>query len=125
EKGLPLLGHAWLYRWEEHNFAFHRQLLEHWPGGLPEALQFASHLTARVLGRRMWEAVALMLGIYRWRARTTFQDACTEALGAVLIDALDSDLGETAAQILVLFHEGGGDPELVRQWKLDVAARLP
>jgi hypothetical protein len=125
EKGLPLLGHAWLYRWEEHNFAFHRQLLEHWPGGLSEALQFASRLTARVLGRRVWEAVALLLGIWRWRDRPAFQSACTAALGAVLIDALDSGLGEVAAQVLVLFHEGGGDPELVRQWKLDVTARLP
>jgi hypothetical protein len=125
EKLLPLLGHAWLYRWEEHNFAFHERLLAHWPAGLPDALQFAAGLRARVLARRVWEAVALLLGIWRWRDRPAFQNACTEPLGIVLIDALDSDLGTMAAQMLVLFHEGGADPELVQEWKVVVSGRLP
>jgi hypothetical protein len=125
EMRLPLLGHAWLYRWEEHNFAFYRELCAHWPAGLPDALPFLGRLPARVLARRTWEAVALLLGMWRWRDKPAFQSACTEATGAALLDALDSDLGGVAAQILVLFHEGGGDPELVARWRVEVAARLP
>jgi hypothetical protein len=125
EQRLPLLGHAWLYRWEEHNFAFYAQLLGHWKDGLPAALAFARGLAARPLARRLWEAVTLLLGIWRWRDKPAFRAVCTELLGAVLIEALTSLVGELAASILVLLHEGSAAPGLLADWKARVALRLP
>ncbi|MCI0464965.1 MAG: hypothetical protein L0Z62_49215 [Gemmataceae bacterium] len=125
EKQLGPLGHAWLFKWEEHNFAYHNQLTALWPDGLHAALAFTRSLAARVLARRTWEASGLMLSIWRWRNKEAFQNACTDELGNVLIDALDSDVGDVAARALVQFHEAGVEPERVARWKLAVVEKLP
>jgi hypothetical protein len=125
ENNLPLLGHAWLYRWEDHAFAFFARLTGHWPDGLPQALRFARSLSAPVLGRRMWEAVILLLAVWRWRDKPRFKEACDEPLGEVLVDALGSALADVAARTLVLLHEAAAAPELLHRLQPRVAALLP
>jgi hypothetical protein len=125
EDHLPLLGHAWLYKWDDHAFAYFAQLTSHWPDGLPQALGFAQILSAPVLRRKMWEAVALLIALWRWRDKPRFHAVCTAALGDVLIHALESPVADVAARILVLLHEAAGAPELVQRWQTRVVAVLP
>jgi hypothetical protein len=124
KKHLPLLGNAWLYRWDEHCLAFGEQLTA-WPGGMVDGLRFGLTLGSPVLCRQMWEALNFLLGIWRWRDRPRLETSCTEELGALLIEQLPEAQGDLAAAILVRMHEAAVHPERTEAWRALVRPLLP
>lgn len=121
---LPLLGHAWLFRWDEHCFAF-GALLREWPGGLVEAMRFLNTLASEMARQRIWEALALLLSIWRFRERQRLVEVANEALGALLVEQLTFAEGEAAARVLVTLHESNAVAALMESLKPRVAALLP
>jgi hypothetical protein len=99
-RGVGPFGHAWLHRWEAHAFA-----LLAWFDESPAKL--AGWLVASVgfrgaLGRRVWwQAAASVVVLRGYREPAGLTQFATEALVDVLVDALDTELGEFAARMLV------------------------
>src|SRR5262249_48327259 len=122
---LPLLGHAWLYRWDQHATAFAAQLSSAWPDGLAAALRGIRGLTAPVLRQRLWEAVARMLAIWRWHAPDRLTAARDEALGQVLVDALPTAQGEIAAGLLMQWRTAAPDSAVLQALRAQIMARMP
>ncbi|MGF1466824.1 MAG: hypothetical protein ACFCGT_11890 [Sandaracinaceae bacterium] len=104
---LPLLGNAWLHRWERHAQRAMAALADH-PDGLGAALDAASRLRSREARIQVFRAAARALSIWRWRDR-----ARIEALGdlgpvvEVLVSVLDTELGVPAAQALKAIEASG------------------
>jgi hypothetical protein len=121
---LPMQGHAWLYRWDPHCFAFADQL-DAWPGGFVAGLRATAALASPLLRQRFAEALALLLGIWRWRDRPRFAAICTGELAAWLVERLPTDCGEPAARSLMVLHDSGTVPHLLAPLKAEVTRRLP
>jgi hypothetical protein len=124
EARLPLLGHAWLYRWDEHAAA----LARHLDAGAAGLLRWAAALPSVLLRRRLFEAVARVLELWRWHDRPRLLAAWTEDLADVLLAALSAEQGEVAARILLHWrdHAPGTPAEaLLAPLRQRLVARLP
>jgi hypothetical protein len=124
ERDLPLLGHAWLYRWEEHCYAFGQRLGE-LPAGLPDLLATVSALADAAVAGRVWDAAARLVALWRWHDKPQFAQVCCETVTAFLVEELTQPYGEQAARMLVTFHESGAAPALLELVRKSVLARLP
>lgn len=108
---LPLLGHAWLHRWEKHAFAL-VAALETSFSSLAAGLTRADSLPSAVLREQVWEAAASVLAMWRWRKKTAeMERVATDALFDRLVGALAGDVGEAAARALMAVVESGAAPE--------------
>jgi HEAT repeats len=79
EKRLPILGHAWLFRWGQHLPWLAELLREQWPNDLAGVLRFGNALAAPLLRDRFWEAVARLLELERFRKELGWQSAWEHA----------------------------------------------
>jgi hypothetical protein len=121
---LPLLGHAWLYRWDEHARAFAARCTE-LGGDLASALRILNTLTVPVLRLRCWLALGRLLDIWHWRDRPRLEEAQTEALARLLADTLPTAEGDLAAAILVRWRERDPASEVLDRLAPSVRALLP
>jgi hypothetical protein len=121
---LPLAGHAWLHRWEEHCYAFAGHLGE-LPAGLVSVLEMARGLPAPALWRRFWEAAARLVALWRWHNKPRFAEVCCPAVTSFLVAELSGPDGRLAAQMLVTFHESGTASAHMDEVRRQVLARLP
>jgi Mg-chelatase subunit ChlD len=113
ELRLPLVGHLWLHRWDEHALAFGTRIESEW-GGLAGALAAADDFRSAVLRRRLWETAARLVALWRWRDRERFASLWTARFGDVLVRHLTSDASATAAELLILWHRtNAADPVLL------------
>lgn len=125
EANLPMLGHAWLYRWERHALALMNALLEG-PTELAEGLRRAAGLTSPILRDQVWEAAASVLAIWRWRrGEASITAVCSDDLLELLSSALRSDLGEPAAKALVAIVESNAATPRAEALKPRVIEALP
>lgn len=124
ERRLPLHGHAWFYRWQEHA----RAVAQKWQV-LPEAiltlLGFAEAWQAPLLRERLWLTAASLLAEWRWHDRPRLAQASTESLASFLIDSLTTDVGPCAAAMLVTLQQSGPAAAPLSGWKERVLALLP
>src|SRR5262249_24932531 len=102
---LPLLGHAWLYRWDDHAAAFEARLHRDWPADLPAALRWSLGLRSVLLRERFWDAAARLLELWRWREPARFRAAWTQPFVDVLLAALPTSAGPTAALLILAGRE--------------------
>ncbi len=124
EPDLPLFGHALLHRWERHAFAAFDALIG-LAGGLAEGLATAARLHLGYLAIEVWDAAASVVAMWRWRDRSRLASFATEALGEVLVGALDGPLGEPAARMLVSVHEAGVGGDVLGAVRSIVSGLLP
>ena len=121
---LPLVGHAFLHRFERHAFALVDEMLKR-RGGIPGQLAGALMLRSQVLCDEIWRGVARVFGMWRWRDRERLEEVATEALIELLVSHLDTSVGEAAARALVAIHQARVVPELVAAQRARVSALLP
>jgi hypothetical protein len=124
ERRLPLAGHAWLFRWEEHGDAF-AQLVGDLPGNLLATLRFADVLPVLELRRRLWDAAAHLVSRWRWHDGERFGRVCCQVFADFLVDELAGAQGEPAARMLAVFYESRVSPVLMARLREQVLARLP
>jgi Mg-chelatase subunit ChlD len=124
EAKLPLLGHAWTYRWERHAFAFAEAMVEAF-GTFAEGLRRARALTSGALREQVFEAAASVMSMWRWRRRESVAEACADGLDEVLVSALPTEVGEPAAAMLVAIVAAGVAPAHMEMLKPSVARMLP
>jgi hypothetical protein len=124
ETDLPLLGHAWLYRWDQHALAF-ASLCATLGEDLADGMRFLDTLSVPVLRRRCWEALALVLDIWHWRDRPRLDEAWTDGLSRLLVDMLPTPEGDVAAGILVRRQQRAPGSEQVWALVPAVLGRLP
>jgi hypothetical protein len=101
---LPLLGNCWLHLWDPHCFAAGEVLLG-WKDELAGALRWAHGLASVVLRRQVFETVARLLELWRYRDKKKLATLDLERLCRVLVDALPGDMGLPAAKALVSVYE--------------------
>jgi hypothetical protein len=123
EEDLPPLAHAWLHRWERHAFALVTCL--EGQDGLAVGLQRATELATPLLAVQVWDAVASVLAMWRWRDRARFTDSATEPLVDALVEGLGSACGEPAARMLLLLCDSGIGAELLEPRRARVRQMLP
>jgi hypothetical protein len=133
EMRLPLLGHAWLYRWDAHAAAFAAAINGEKAEGVPTGgiglaalLRWARWLPA-VLKERVWEAGLRVLEIWRWQEPARWAAAWDRALGEALADALPTTRGIAAAHLIMASRENGG-PEVqavLADLRPQLVARMP
>ncbi len=102
---LPFLGHAWLYRWDQHLSHLSRQFA---PGGSAPAgqgmaafLRWATGLSAPALADRLWLVGARLLDHWRWHDAPRHAATLDARLGAALVEALPGRHGDTALTLLL------------------------
>ncbi|MFO7564173.1 MAG: hypothetical protein R6X02_16120 [Enhygromyxa sp.] len=111
---LPPLGDAWLHNFEQHAFSFGEWLRGH-PGGLTEAFERCAALPAPILRIRCFEAAANVLALWRYREPERLAQLELDGVPSKLVEQLDTELGPSAAKLLVsLFMSGQCAPELER-----------
>jgi hypothetical protein len=123
-EGIPPLGQALLYRWEEHGLAWAEWVMAR-PGGptrlLGEAMDYHWPRATWIV----WRAAASMALIWRAREPARLDDLATDAFIDLCVDQLDSDVGPFAARVLVQFHLGGSSPSRLRARRERVLERGP
>jgi hypothetical protein len=99
---LPLLGAAWLWRWERQSFRL-AELAEARPGGLRGLLDWALSLPLAPLRVALWSAVARCLALFGARDKNRFWELCGDgrAFADAAIEQLDTELGLPAAEVLL------------------------
>ena len=119
---LGALANAWLHRWEQHNFA----AMEQFTAGrdLVSALSHLATLASLTLRNFAWEAVASAIAIWRYRDLARLGREVTPELLMVLVDHLDTDIGDPAASMLACIAESRVRPELVASVRPQILAKL-
>ncbi|HYT91621.1 MAG TPA: hypothetical protein VEL76_23110, partial [Gemmataceae bacterium] len=123
EEQLPLLGHAWLYRWEGHAQGLLRRLKE-WPAGTAAALRLSLSWPVQLLAQRVWDGLEFLIGLWRWRDGYQLRSLCTDEFGQVLVDAVATPFGPTVAAILMRLREHGTVSDFVEGMRDAVRGRL-
>lgn len=114
------LGHAWMHCWEQHAFAFGEWLRSFGSGGgsakanpadsarFRAALERCASLPSPILRRRAWMAASRVVSLWatrdRGRGESKLEAVDDPELPAFLVAQLDTDLGPSAAQLLVSLH---------------------
>lgn len=104
EPRLPLLGHAWLYRWEPNLTAFEAELGRTWENRLEEALRFVDALPAAALRTRLWMALERVLEVWQYRNDPRLSETRTPEFAQYLVQALNGLSGPFAARWLAQWH---------------------
>jgi hypothetical protein len=121
---LPPLAHAFIHRWERHAFALVEGFLAD-GDGLGAQLSRAAALSQPILRVSVWEAVASAFSMWRWRDREKLRALAAEPLGAQLVSALDTDLGEAAARMLAAVADARVNPPLIESLRPAIEEKLP
>lgn len=122
---LPLLGAAWLWRWERQAERL-ATLLRQAPGGSVGALEAALSLPSALLRAELWRGVAAAWAVWAARKRDwliAMDEAEGDALVALCVRELASDCGAGAAEILNALHRVGSPA--VQRAVSAIAQRLP
>jgi len=102
---LPLLGAAWLWRWERQALRV-GELAVASEGGIPRLLEWGKGLAFAALRESVWSACARCLAIWGARNKNQFWQAVAD--GKVLVraalDELDTELGDAAAELLLVLY---------------------
>ncbi|HZO17201.1 MAG TPA: hypothetical protein VFB62_28180 [Polyangiaceae bacterium] len=101
-EALPLLGAAWLWRWERQAQRVATLLIE---AGLGASL--GRELASPTLRECVWRAAARALSIWVYRDRARVEALDDPALMDLLLEELDGDLGEPAAEIYLALYRVG------------------
>ena len=120
---LGILVHAWLHRWECHLMEF-AALAAPEPGQLHNTIALADSLATPVLSDQIWQAIAALFRVWRWRDRSRLAKEWTQPLRNKLFEALPGDWGPKAADILIRFRDGGC-AEQVEDERERITAILP
>ena len=102
EVQLTVLGHSWLYHWQDHTRAL-ADFFDHTPAGLIRLLKFTLAWKSQVLQEKVWAAVANLLSMWRWHEVDKFKLFATDEMAKFLIPALPGPTGVSAAGILTSF----------------------
>ncbi len=121
---LPLLGNAWLNRWEKHAFAFIDEATAA-PRSLCALLESARGFASPVVIREIVNASQRALLLWRYRDHARFAAEWTHETAAAFVELLDSPGGADAAGMLVRAHTSGLAPALMEGLKPAVAEKLP
>ncbi|HEU5076568.1 MAG TPA: hypothetical protein VFU02_20395, partial [Polyangiaceae bacterium] len=102
---LPLLGAAWLWRWERQALRVGDLALAG-AGGFSRLLAWSQGLGFAALRESVWFAVARCLAVWGARHKNQFWQAVGDGqeLVEAALDELDSELGEAAAELLLALH---------------------
>jgi hypothetical protein len=121
---LPLLGRAWLYRWERHGFAFIDQV-ERRSGGFGGILKWALNLSSPLLMRRVWEAAAHCWEVLLARQHTRALNLWRGNSELLCAAEVDGEVGFPAARILRSLHRYKYWTHELRNVLPQLEARLP
>ncbi len=125
-EGLPPIGRAFLWRWEQQGLA----VLE-WMDGqgtLLDALRLADALPGRVARPVLWQAIAAGLQLRRYRAPEALVPilpADPVPLVGHLVEELDSEVGAAAARILAVLWRAELCVEAIAAARDEMLARGP
>ena len=103
KKLLPPLGHAWLFRWERHAFAFGDVLVGHAPG-VVDALRAFESMPSPLLRVSVFDAAGECFAMWAVRERRKLRRDVEPPLVDHLVDLLDTEMGEGAARMLAAMH---------------------
>ncbi len=121
---LPMIGHAWLYRWECHAFAF-AELAERHSDGWEGQMRYAMNASGPFLMERIWQAVARVVALLRYRDKPRLIAQWTKCFAELAVESLGTPWGLPAATALIHALRAGMDPEGFELLKPAVVARLP
>lgn len=120
------VGHAWLWRWEKHLFAF-GELVATDVETLGDMLRLSHELVSVVLRDQIWRATCELLRVLRARENSRYLGLMKPELLEISISGLQTDVGEHAARIIMMFHANsmlsgllGPHREFVDQISLDL-----
>lgn len=128
------LGHAWLHLWEQHLLAFEASLAEGvWaasPDGtaeraIPDSLRAVLSMKSRVLVEQVYRATARLLEIWRHRGQSRIAHAAKVELRGALLEGLDSDQAELAAEMFVSVFKSHAAPQWCADSRGLVMERMP
>jgi hypothetical protein len=97
---LPPLGDAWLHNFEQHAFGF-GDWLRSQAGGWIGALNRCAGFSAPILRVRCFEAASYAFALWRYREPARLTVHPLEGLPTRLVEQLDTELGPSAAKLLV------------------------
>ncbi len=102
---LPLLGAAWLWRWERQAMRVGELALAG-DGGMSRLLEWSKGIGFAPLRESVWFAVARCLAVWGARSKNQFWQAVGDGkpLVRAALDELDSELGEAAAELLLALY---------------------
>lgn len=123
-RSLPVLGHAWLWRFEAHALALVGSLLDA-GHDLRDSLDAATAIPSSEQRRNLWRGVGRALSIFRYRDRERLLAAATPELADLAVARLDTDVGVGAAHILVALHGARFEPEHLDALRARVLVLLP
>lgn len=121
---LPMIGHAWLYRWEAHAFAFAELASRHsdeWEG----QLRYATNAASPFLLRRIWSAMARVVGLLRYRDKPRLEESWTRAFAELAAKNLGTPWGPPIAKLLIQAWQAELDPEHFESLRMLVISHLP
>jgi hypothetical protein len=121
--GLPLHGNAWLWRFDRHALAAAPVLIAE--PGIAEQLTRSHELITAPLRHNLWALAANLVAIWRWRDKATLTAVVNEALCDACVHALTTDVGPSAADILITLVDAGTFTRLVEVTRPRVMERLP
>jgi len=87
---LPLLGNAWLHRWDDHQDEFERQV-EALDDGIARAARIGLALASPVLTVQLFQALLRLVQRFRWRHRGKLGRVFNKAAGLLLARSLYAD----------------------------------
>ncbi len=121
---LPMIGHAWLYRWEAHAFAFLDLAAKHpdaWEGQMRYVINTAGpNLTVKV-----WEAIGRVIAFLRFRDLPGLTELWTTEFAELAVKNLGTPNGLPAAKLLMHGLQARLMPAHFEYLRSQVIARLP
>ncbi|MBL4687598.1 MAG: hypothetical protein JKY37_23585 [Nannocystaceae bacterium] len=125
-QGLPSaswLAQAWMHAFEKHAFSMLKRI-DAYPGGLVGTLAMIDALPGAIARRQMWRAIASVITLRRYRDRVRLISTLTPKFDDLLVhilSQLDTDVGVSAAKLLVTLHLGGLNVSGARKRVLELA----
>lgn len=121
---LSLLGHAWLWRWEKHAFAFGDRAAQD-EESLCQVLLDSFQLRTPLLRTQFWEVAHRLCAVWRSRNRARFRQVAGEELLKLAVESLTTDVDEQAAAIVMIYHRDHERRSLLTRHRQQVTERLP
>lgn len=118
------LAQAWMFSFERHGFGLLARVDAH-DGGLLGVLEMIDALPGALARQQLWCALASAITLRRYRERAklvTMMSPQLEAIAGHVVKQLDTDVGSSAAKILVSLHLGGLN---IAGWRKPVLSRAP
>ena len=118
------LAQAWMSAFERHGFGLLARVDAH-EGGILAVLEMIDALPGAIARRQLWHALASAVTLRRYRERAKLVTMMSPQLDAIVdhvVKQIDTDVGVSAAKILVNLHLGGLN---VTGWRKPVLLRAP